>query len=528
MSLRHSKRAEAEPFGPSVLSRAIAATVALALLALTGCAVHSLLVASLEKEPQSITSPVKVHRIDGSVVVFRDGVTIDEEQVTAHGTGLHYDIRLENPKAVTTVALDEVAAMESFSTPVHVAGSVLGTVIGGTASVIGGVVLAFIIFGSCPTVYSDAAGGTLQAELFSYSIAPLLADRDVDRLDIAPDEDGRLRLDVRNEALETHYIDHLEILEARHAPGETVLNDDAGRFLALREIRSAERATARNGGDRTSAVATSDGVVAGSDPDTLRTASGEDPEDYLDLEFAAPPPDDSAILVLRLRSSLFTTVLFYDVMLANQGAGALEWLAEDLADVTAARAFESWCREHFELRVSVMDGGAYREVASVTGPGPIAWEELAIEIPVPAGDTLQVRLTFTADNWRFDRIGLADSFRVIEARVIELAAVEDSNGVRDPHAASDLREADDRHVVTTPGQRFFALFEVGQESAGERTFFLAARGYYTEWIRRDWLQRGRHGQFQPGAKALEDALRRWESERDSMEERFFATRIPMR
>jgi hypothetical protein len=43
----------------------------------------------------------------------------------------------------------------------------------------------------------------LHAEAFSYSIAPLLEARDVDRLATQPDADGHLRIEVRNEALET-------------------------------------------------------------------------------------------------------------------------------------------------------------------------------------------------------------------------------------------------------------------------------------------------------------------------------------
>ena len=52
----------------------------------------------------------------------------------------------------------------------------------------------------------------LQAELFSNSIAPLFEMRDRDVLpDAALRADGSLRLEIRNEALETHYIDHLAV-----------------------------------------------------------------------------------------------------------------------------------------------------------------------------------------------------------------------------------------------------------------------------------------------------------------------------
>src|SRR5678809_654746 len=74
-------------------------------------------------------------------------------------------------------------------------------------------------FGSCPTFYRDSAGTpVLEAEGFSYSIAPLFEARDVDRLRARPGSDGKLALEVRNEAFETHFLNHLELLEATAAP----------------------------------------------------------------------------------------------------------------------------------------------------------------------------------------------------------------------------------------------------------------------------------------------------------------------
>jgi hypothetical protein len=61
-----------------------------------------------------------------------------------------------------------------------------------------------------------------EAELFSNSIAPLFEARDVDRLQAQPDANGMLRLDVRNEAMETHYINHLQLFEVQHAGARSI------------------------------------------------------------------------------------------------------------------------------------------------------------------------------------------------------------------------------------------------------------------------------------------------------------------
>src|SRR5207249_4812997 len=88
-------------------------------------------------------------------------------------------------------------------------------------------------FGNCPTVYADSAGTwALQAEGFSYTLGPAFETRDVDRLGIRPDRDGKIRLEVRNEALETEYFNQLELFEVRHAADETALPDRDGAPLA--------------------------------------------------------------------------------------------------------------------------------------------------------------------------------------------------------------------------------------------------------------------------------------------------------
>src|SRR4029078_7868450 len=96
------------------------------------------------------------------------------------------------------------------------------------------IVLLKAIFGSCPTVYADTGtGAELQAEGFSYAIAPLLENRDVDPLHVRVDADDKIRLELRNEALETHFINHIELLAVRHAKDAVVIPDQASKLVAV-------------------------------------------------------------------------------------------------------------------------------------------------------------------------------------------------------------------------------------------------------------------------------------------------------
>jgi hypothetical protein len=196
---------------------------------------HNLQIEPIKSSSDSVAvrSPVKAHLLDGSTVVFRNGVTIVRD--TVRGAGARYDLALRDTAMVNGVALDSIVGMESFRDYVKPAETIIVSTLTTGAVLLGSAVLAVAIFGSCPTVYADSAGTRiLQAETYSYSIAPLFEARDVDRLRLTTESDGRVLLEIRNEAAETHYTNHLGLLEVRHTPDELVLPDagPAGRVRA--------------------------------------------------------------------------------------------------------------------------------------------------------------------------------------------------------------------------------------------------------------------------------------------------------
>jgi hypothetical protein len=93
----------------------------LAVFATASCVARKLEVVPLDttaKQPVTVDSPVKAHLTDGSTVVFNEGVTISDGQVT--GKGRKYGIDLKNSVPVSLIDVDEVAVMESYQTPVKV------------------------------------------------------------------------------------------------------------------------------------------------------------------------------------------------------------------------------------------------------------------------------------------------------------------------------------------------------------------------------------------------------------------------
>ena len=476
--------------------------------------------------PVEVESPVRAHLLDGSIIVFRTGVRFQNAMV--RGEGERYRVDATFVGRTTEIELDSVAAMEAYTTDIREPQSFAAT-IGVSAVLTAGSVLLFkAIFGSCPTTYADSAGTpVLQAESFSNSVAPLLEMRDVDRLRAQPDASGELRLDVRNEALETHYINHLELVEVAHNADEMAVPAPLGQAYGLRNATPPHQATDRAERDMQAVLEREDGRAYQTAESVLDGVTEDDPTDWIALTFPVPA-SDSAAVVLRLRNSLFSTVYFYEFMLARQGAEALDWIHSGLANVSTAIEMGDYYLQRMGLRVEVWDGEDWREAGRVTEVGPIAWSDVAVAFPTPATPEVRVRLRFVADAWRIDRAALAEA-RILPTKAVPLAHIEDTPPVEAAEIAERLAGADQTYMVTYPGERFTAVFQAGTSTAPARSFFLAAQGYYIEWVRGDWLRERVDGEpFRADDATLVAALRRWNEAKPEYEAQFEATRIPVR
>lgn len=482
------------------------------------------------KREKNVLSPVKAHLVDGSVVVFPEGATLQKDRIYGKGQFSDFEHPVEN---VGSVAMDSVVALESFSLKVRVPESLIGSAFALGGSAIGTAAMFIAIFGSCPTVYTGAGtDAVLESELFSNSISARFEKREVDVLGIQPDTSGLIELDIRNEALETHYINQLELLEVVHDTTGYALPGPADEPYVLSNSSIAPlHMTDRTGRDVLPLLAHADDRHYATSPAVLEAVQLDDLFDFIDIAIPTPV-SDTAGLHLRLRNSLLSTVYFYEFMLARQGPRALDWLANDLNDMDVLAPMLQWYRQRTGLRVEVLQAGAYREVARIPELGPIAWDHVAIPIPVHRGegDTLHVRLRFIADDWRIDRVGIAGTIESASALRHVPAAVHDAGGKPVSEWADLLRDADQDWMITTPGNRFKVTYRVAPVSAAAaRTFMLAGTGYYTEWIRKDWMLDNFPGQaYSASDTTLLAALHRWREVKDDFEVRFHSSKIPVR
>ena len=479
------------------------------------------------REPIAVKRPVKAHLNDGSTVVYSNGVTVTTDALV--GAGVQYNTTRSATKAVQRVPLSDVIGMESFSTRVNAVQSIALSTVASGATALAVAALAVALFGSCPTVYSDE--GVEEAELFSNSLAPLLEGRDVDRLDAQADPTGLVTLEVRNEAMETHYINHLQLLEVAHAADERVVTNEEGTPLVIGQLRDPVSAVNRRGRDVHEILGQADGRAYATERDALDAVSSSDVDDWIDLAVPIDSGTPTAAIAMRLRNSLLATTLLYDVMLAPAGAAALDWIGGDLARISTAVELGRWHQRRAGLRVAVWRDGGYHEVARVPDSGPIMWDEVGVVIPVPAGEPmLRLRLSFVADHWRLDQVRIGFQARPGTPRAIPLSTVTLPGGNQNPRALDAMRASDDAYLETSPGQTFAARFDTGPEPGdGVRTFLISAQGYYIEWIRSSWIRNATtSAPFKPTDDALLTAIRGWAANRESFEKQFTTARVPVR
>ena len=509
---------------------------AAALLSVCSCAFVT--VASREVpvpgQPVVVRAPAKAHLLDGSVVVFNQG--FESRADTIYGRGVRYDLLRRDATEVEAVPIESIGAIERYDERGN-AGVLLG--LGGIPAsaalslVFTGSLTPFFkaLFGSCPTVYTwDGNAYALEAEAFSFNVTRLMSGRDLDRLDLGRPMDGEYRLMVTNEALETHYIDHLALVTADHEPGYKAFPTDNGRVVLFgRETRLA-RAENQSGRDVSALISNRDTAWYRTDSVLVRQLADSAVHDWIDITVPVPKGARRLCLALRGRNTLMSTVMFYDVLLKSQGLRSLDWQGMSRRDLHYAQGLSRWHHRHFGMRIRTRSGSGYRDLAWLRDTGPIAWHEVAVELPVPKGDTCYLRLDFLPDNWMIDWVGVSfDDPEPVQVREIPCGAVRVADGTASDAEAILLAKNDGRYLVTSPGDCRHIVFRPEPLSGGlEREYFVRSGGYYIEWLRKDWLESGPAAWFQPRDEALTELATLWLEKKPDLERRFFEMRVPVR
>lgn len=424
---------------------------------------------------------LKAHLRSGYVYVL-SGWQVDSQANVIEGEGELLNVsRLRVDSGRFRLPVDSVALFET--NVLHRAGATTAlTVMAGVTAVVAGICATSpkTCFGSCPTFYAPDSAGVerLQAEGFSASIAPALEATDLDMLYHVRPRGRDFTLRLTNEALETHVIRFANLLVARRPQDGRVFATPEGTFWAASALTPPSRCAAAEG-DCREAVLAADGRERSSPADSSDLATRE----MIELEFDRLPPGRSG-LVITARQSLMTTFLVYQA-LAYLGSDAGRWLASLGAGGPAARDQASGLgRALGRIEVLVPDSaGGWTPAGSVGETGPLAADTKVVPLPPAAGPSRRVRLRLTRGLWRLDYVAVAalgDSLRPARLQPTRVLRAG-----RDVPAAREALLDSTRALTTLPGDVYELVYRLPPHPE-QLELFLEARGYYLEWMRREW------------------------------------------
>lgn len=467
----------------------------------------------------------RVHMRDGSVYALTSWRRAGDR---LRGRGAHYDAerRLVREGAFS-IDMDNVAVVEMGETQVRGTDVAVAAMAVVTAGSLG--ISAYCAsntkacFGSCPTFYVARGGEwAVQAEGFSTSVARALEADDLDDLPDATPEGGALVVAMRNEAIETH-VTRSVALRVVDAPAGSVAfrRFEVERFdavgplvapVAVDEGASLASFAARDGDEH---APESDGV------DLARRAS---------ITLRYPPPGRSRVaLALTARNSLMNTYVFYHLLALHGRSGPEFSAALERGDPATLGALGGFDRALGGVDVEVHDpDGAWRHVATLPYIGPIARATRAAPFDVrDPSAPVEVRLRFARAHWRFDAARLGAVVASDLAAVTVWPERVTGHG-RDTDQAAERLRGEGARVVTLPGDELTLRFPLPDGHANA-SYFLAARGYYYEWLREEWLREEdlplARAYLEDPSRALRELAPAWQRQEPEMARHFEASRF---
>jgi hypothetical protein len=469
----------------------------------------------------NVSSPfLKAHMKDGNLYVF-DKWKNEAEDSAISGTGTLF-----------SPARDTMATGD-FSVPIHSIAIVETNVISNSGSAVAmsvftGITLSVTFFcianpkacfGSCPTFYvSDGDSLRLQGEGFSSSVSPALEATDVDALFRARANNGTVSVIMRNEALETHVVRSVNLLAVPRRQGCRVFASTDGTYWESSAQTSPRSAQAPEG-DCLAALANVDGR------ERFSYAGGENlaRKESIDLNFRTQPGRLYG-LVVGCRQTLLPTYLLYQTF-AYMGNSASEWLAniERHKDLAGAVQME---RLIGGIDVATQnDDGSWRSEGEIKEHGPLAVDVHLLPLNQVSDTTANVRLTMTKGAWRIDYVALAELSRPVSPiRVFPGSVVRD--GQEEAEARTKILDTT-KVLVTFPGDTYTLNYTLPDANA-DYELFLESRGYYIEWIRKEWVKEENPllltQMFLDPAKALKRLAPEFKLVEPQMEECFWRSR----
>lgn len=433
----------------------------------------------------------KVHLKNGEVSVLNNW-SLSDNKDSLSGMGTLYDFnRNQTREGNLSFAIDDIAIIETnqldrikSKDSERVAGLSILTGLNLIVDIVC-LVNPKACFGSCPTFYIDGHSQlhSANAEGFSSSIAPALEKMDIDDLGYRTTS-REFFLTMKNEALETHLVNELQVQAVAKGKYQKVFQSPSGQFYRCGPLHPIAAATT-GGKDIRPALNALDEAEYFSQTDSfdLRT------QETVILEFEEVSSKKLGV-VINFRQTLVTTFLLYS---------GLSYMGDEAADYFARIETNNGLAKRMGAPFDLLGGirlyvwnkisGKWQFFEELHETGPIARNLQIAPIPdrIRTSGKVKIKIEMAKGLWRLDYAGLSPIQEEAEPYIASPLAVEVIKGNATPVAA--VTQDDKDYLVSFPGDEYQFRFEFPELVENqEYELFLFSKGYYLEWMRHEWIK----------------------------------------
>lgn len=346
-------------------------------------------------------------------------------------------------------------------------------------------------FGSCPTFFigENDKLSEARAEGFSSAITPSMEARDVDALRTVTSK-SQLHLTMTNEAFETHVINQLSLLAVKTSRQEAAFVDKDNHFYIGEHPVSPGKILIGDK-DILPQLCDADGIEYFSKSDHDDLSEKEEIIMYFSNNSSAPKG-----LILQFRQSLLTTFLLYTGY-SYMGNEVGDYLSRIERDKKIRKMISKPYQLLGGLEVSYycQQSKKWKTADEIYETGPIASNQVIVPLPdnVNLGREIKLKINLTRGLWRLDYVGLSDKISKVKPEMVLPSACLPNDSIAGNEILSLLCDNDTDYLVSLPGDSYRFVFELPSLPANySNTLFLSSKGYYLEWIRKDWMRHKDH------------------------------------
>lgn len=335
-------------------------------------------------------------------------------------------------------------------------------------------------FGSCPTFYLHQDGKEiLKAEGFSSSITKSMESTDIDFItDIkTSDTISSIQIELKNEAYETHYIKQADIISVEKGEDEFVRYGGDNQFYITSKSITPNQTSLKN-----------DSI--------LHLFQKQDNKEYLPkcdsndimtkqsiiFDFKEMDAQNTGVVITQ-RQSFMTTYLFYQSM-AHMGTKAGDFIAKYENSSPLVRSAYSSINDILGgVEVEAYISNKWKKIGILKEQGPIVCDTHILPVN-KKGKVSKVKITMTKGLWRIDQIGLCTIIRKGKPLIIQANKLIDKN-IENCELLTCLNNIQTA-IVNLPGTTYTLEYQIPTNI--NQSIFIKSKGYYTEWMRKEWLQ----------------------------------------